>query len=212
MRRRLLNLVDALLLVLAAGCAAREPAASRVSPRAERPVAPLVRTAAAPAQEDLYWEVDEGEAETVLVATVRSGRGVYTRDVPLRRYPPGQYPREPFIAPTTGSADGESFEDRVSLAVVDDATPGVMVRVRLRAASLAQFLLGAGWVSCYFTIPVGLPSEFQLPEDATLSVRFRPPAVHDAEATTGPQPWERRLEADRSESDDVPIPPAWKSK
>src|SRR5688500_4396448 len=95
--RRLINVLAAFALLTSCGCSAGK-APPRVSPPSEPPpvFGPVTPAAAdhaaqpapAPSKGWVYWQVDEGEADTVLVAVVSSARGTQKFDVPLKRYAP----------------------------------------------------------------------------------------------------------------------------
>jgi hypothetical protein len=170
-----------------------------------------VRRAPAPSASFLYWQVDEDEAETVLVAVIKSSRGSDTREIPLKSYPPGEWPPG-FVSESAGvlhgtSPNGRKFAVYESFAVDDDPSPGVTLRLSSVPGGLLGLGFAAGGYRTRLTVPLGRHSEHRLSEDATLVVSFREPK---RAPPAGPS-WERELELERErdDGDRVPLPPPW---
>jgi len=219
--RSLLNVLAGFALLTSCGCSAGR-APSRVSPPPEPPhvLAPVTPAAAdhavqpAPAPTDgwAYWQVEEGEAETVLVAVVRSGRRIQTHEAPLRRSPPGEGPGT-FVSGSMGighgtSPNGKRFAVYDSFAVTGDPGPDVTLSLSSTRSGWTGVGHNARGFRQRLTVPVGRPSERRLSEDATLMVSFREPKR--VPRVPEPEPaWEQELARERGDPSAVPLPPPW---
>jgi hypothetical protein len=219
----LLKLGTAFVLLTACGCSAERVTPPRIPATPETPpmLAPAtpaadhpVQPPAAPADPWVYWHVDEGEADTVLVAVVSSGHGTRKHDVPLKRLPPRERPGE-IVVEVRGITHGR-LPDRDaicvhdSFAVADDPAPGVTVRLSSTSprGGLLGLLFNAGGFNRRLTLPVGRPSEHRLSADATLAVSFREPKRVPVVPRVEPE-WEKELARQRDDAATVPLPPAW---
>jgi hypothetical protein len=219
--RRLLNLLTASALIASCGCSAgRVP--PRVSPPSETPpvLAPVTPATAYPPVQPApdsthgwaYWQVDEGEADTVLVAVIRSARGTRKHDVPLKRYPPREQPGE-IVVESTGIThgflpSGGTICVHDSFAVADDPSPGVTIRLSSVRGGFLRLVSSAGDFRKRLTVPVGRPSEHRLSEDAALIISFRDPR-HVPNAPHVEPEWEQELVREREDRATVPLPPPW---
>lgn len=203
MTRPLLTLLSALSL-LASGCSGgRSKTPQALAPPEPPPALEAVAPAttdlpaqptSAPADAWVYWLVDEGDAETVLMAVVRSGSGTREYEVPLKRYHPNEPPEDLNLI---------GLDDSVTVA--DDPGPAVTVQAPSVRGGLLEFLFNLCGSRRRLTVPVDRPSEHRLSEDATLFVSFREPKrVPHAEPE-----WERELAREREDPATGPLPPPW---
>ena len=213
MKWRPLNLLT--LLALLTGCSATRtlgPDSARAVTRdaASPPAAPAARPPRGPASGvRVYWQCDEAEADTVLVATVISADATESFDLPLKTYPLGEVPTV-YVYASQGVRDATRYALHYWLSVDDNASEGVTLRVSVhRVGGVIETLFNTGGARRQLTVPADRPSEHRLSDAVTLRVSFRQPRRDPsplAPGSAGPAglTWEQRLEQERRVAPDYP--------